>query len=329
MNDNIYMVSICIPIYGVEKYIERCAISLFEQTYQNIEYIFVDDCTPDKSVEILESVIEKYPNRKPYVRIIKHKKNRGLGSARNTAVDAVKGEFLMHVDSDDWIDNDCVRLCVEKQKENDADIVNFDAIKHCKNYNTSLRHVEIESAKNLTLAILERETLFTIWGRLIRSSLYKNNHISVKDGINMGEDYQIIPKLTYLSKKIDFVHDLLYHYNCQNQSSYCFTFSEEKEKQILTTMDILTEFFKDKNECFTYALNKGKIKVYSGSRINACRNNNKEYYLWINKKINQLDKKYQTCLSLPLRISLIINNYYALKLYLKIATYIKHKNKKQ
>ena len=116
MNDNIYMVSICIPIYGVEKYIERCAISLFEQTYQNIEYIFVDDCTPDKSVEILKSVIERYPNRKPYVRIIKHKKNRGLGSARNTAVDAAKGEFLMHVDSDDWIDNDCVRLCVEKQK---------------------------------------------------------------------------------------------------------------------------------------------------------------------------------------------------------------------
>ena len=329
MNNTQYLVSICVPVYGVEKYIERCAISLFEQTYQNIEYIFVDDCTPDKSVEILKSVIERYPTRKPYVRIIKHKKNRGLGSTRNTAVDAAKGKFLIHVDSDDWIDNNCVKICVEKQKEKNADIVNFNAIKHCRNYNTSLRHIEIENTKNLTLAILERETLFTIWGRLIRTSLYKENLISVKDGIDMGEDYQIIPELTYMSKKIDFVHDLLYHYNCQNQSSYCFSFSEEKEKQILTTMDILTEFFKDKNECFTYALNKGKIKVYSGLRINACRNNNKEYYLWINKKINQLDKKYQSCLSLPLRISLMIKNFHVLKLYLKIATYIKHKIKKQ
>ena len=94
-------------------------------------------------------------------------------------------------------------------------------------------------------------------------------------------------------------------------------------------MDILTEFFKDKNECFTYALNKGKIKVYCGSRINACRNNNKEYYLLINKKINQFGKKYQTCLSLPLRISLLINNFHVLKFYLKIATYIKHNMEKR
>ena len=57
-------VSLLIPVYGVEKYIEKCAVSLFEQTYEDIEYIFVDDCTPDNSMNVLSGVIERYPKRK-------------------------------------------------------------------------------------------------------------------------------------------------------------------------------------------------------------------------------------------------------------------------
>lgn len=75
-------VSIIIPIYGVELFIERCAISLFEQTLDDIEYIFVDDCTMDKSVQILQGIIAKYPQRKDNVFIIRHERNKGLASAR-------------------------------------------------------------------------------------------------------------------------------------------------------------------------------------------------------------------------------------------------------
>lgn len=106
-----------VPIYGVEKYIERCARSLFEQTYENLEYIFVDDCTPDKSIEILERVMEDYPNRKEQVRIIRHEHNRGLAAARNTALDAATSPFITHVDSDDYLSLDAIRLFVEKQME--------------------------------------------------------------------------------------------------------------------------------------------------------------------------------------------------------------------
>lgn len=328
MNDTQYLVSICVPIYGVEKYIERCAISLFEQTYPNIEYIFVNDCTPDSSIEILKSVIEKYPNRKPCVRIITHNKNRGLGAVRNTAVDAAKGEFLMHVDSDDWIDKDCVRRCVDKQIEMDADIVNFDAVKHDKNYKSPLTHIETKTSFDLTLLTLSRETLFTIWGRMIRLSLYKDNMISVKEGINMGEDYQVIPKIVYHAKKIGYIHEYLYHYNCQNEASYCFKFSEDKERQIWTTLDILTEYFKNKDACFMDALNKGKIKIYCNSRINACRSNNKKYFLEANEKIRLVNSKYYFCLSIPHQISLKIKNFTLLQFFLKVAIYVNYKNKK-
>ena len=119
MNSEPYKVSICVPVYGVEKYIERCARSLFEQTYEDVEYVFVDDCTQDRSVELLQNVIENYPSRKDKVRIIHHKSNIGLGEARNTAVAASTGEFIMHVDSDDYIDKDCVRCCVVQQIKSD------------------------------------------------------------------------------------------------------------------------------------------------------------------------------------------------------------------
>ena len=69
------IVSILVPIYGVERYIEKCVRSLMEQSYEHIEYIFVDDCTPDRSIEILQRVVNEYPQRKDYVRIYKNKKN--------------------------------------------------------------------------------------------------------------------------------------------------------------------------------------------------------------------------------------------------------------
>ena len=105
-------VSVVIPVYGVEKYIERCARSLFEQTMQEgIEYIFVDDCSPDRSIEILEKVLKEYPHREPQVKIIQHSKNQGIFYTRNTGVENATGEYIIHCDSDDWVEPD---ICMEK-----------------------------------------------------------------------------------------------------------------------------------------------------------------------------------------------------------------------
>ena len=86
-----YQISIIIPIYKTEKYIERCAISLFEQTLKSIEYIFVNDCTPDNSIQILKNVLKRYPNRISDTKIINHEFNRGLAAARNTGRSIAQG----------------------------------------------------------------------------------------------------------------------------------------------------------------------------------------------------------------------------------------------
>ena len=76
-----YKVSILVPVYGVEKYIDRCARSIFEQTHHDLDIVFVEDCTPDKSIDILKRVIEEYPDRKAQTRIIRHAHNRGFSSS--------------------------------------------------------------------------------------------------------------------------------------------------------------------------------------------------------------------------------------------------------
>ena len=97
-------VSVIVPIFGVEKYIERCARSLFEQTLNDMEIIFVDDCTKDNSIRVLKTTIEDYPARINQIKILHHEVNKGLSHARETGVKAATGDYIAHCDSDDWVD---------------------------------------------------------------------------------------------------------------------------------------------------------------------------------------------------------------------------------
>lgn len=324
MSDTQYLVSICVPIYGVEKYIERCAISLFEQTYPNIEYIFVNDSTPDKSIEILESVIEKYPNRKPYVRIITHEKNRGLGAARNTAVDAAKGEFLMHVDSDDWIDKNCIRSCVEKQTKTGADIVSTDILR-VKINKTIINHIpEFSSTKDFIVAIIKHIIPNNIWGRLIRTSLYRNNNIVVEGSVNMSEDLNVMPRLTYFAKKITTVPIPMYFYECRNQNSYTSNFSESNYIQIMTSYDVLLNFFNDKDIDYIKAIKLRQYISLVDNLINSVKGKgSKDFYNKIRREIDKKPLLLKKSLSLPYKIAVSLRNYYLFRTYIHAVCIIK------
>ena len=97
------LVSIITPIYKSQDYIEACARSLFEQTYRDIEYIFVDDAGGDNSIPILEKIIKDYPQRHDQVKIIHHDNNRGSAMARESGMMAAHGDYIIHVDSDDTV----------------------------------------------------------------------------------------------------------------------------------------------------------------------------------------------------------------------------------
>ncbi len=103
MVETLPKVSIMVPFYQVERYIERCARSILHQSYHNIEYIFIDDCSTDSSMSCLRKTLDEFPERAGQVRIISNLSNRGLAYCRNLGIQECTGSFVLWVDADDWI----------------------------------------------------------------------------------------------------------------------------------------------------------------------------------------------------------------------------------
>ena len=239
------LVSICVPIYNVEEYIERCARSLFEQTYENIEYVFVDDCSPDNSIAILQQTAKQYPHRMTQVRFVRHKTNSGLGQARNTGVREATGDFILHVDSDDYIDVNVVERLVAKQKKTDADIVMYPKkILYKSGIQIEKTH-GYSSPRELLENFLIGKTTGNVCGSLIRTLIYHENGIQVEGGVNQSEDFQVITRLMYFAKVLAFVDDSFYYYDKSNEESYSYIFKRANEDQILTSYSVLFAFFRD------------------------------------------------------------------------------------
>lgn len=111
------LVSIIVPVYNVEKYVERCLQTLMQQTYENIEIIIVDDGSPDRS----GAICDEYALKDPRIHVI-HQMNQGISGARNTGLEAAKGEFLAFVDSDDWVSPEMVEVLLNLMKQYEANI---------------------------------------------------------------------------------------------------------------------------------------------------------------------------------------------------------------
>lgn len=319
-------VSILVPVYGVEKYIERCAVSLLEQTYGDIEYIFVDDCSPDGSIGILRSVVARHPERSPMVRIIRHERNRGLSAARITAIEVATGEFLMHVDSDDWVERNAVELCVEKQRETGADFVYFDGIMHHAKYSLKMCRPDFMSARDMALAIVKRDISVNIWGALIRTSLQQKHKIYPEEGVNMGEDYQQTPRVVYYATAVSHLPRELYHYEFANADSYCNSgFSESKYQQSLRSFQIIYDFCRDKGDDFCEAADIAMLKRAGGNLIDMVKHDiQRKHYKENLDIVRRSDRRLWRYCSPDVRIAMYVQNMYVVAAYVKMLRPLKH-----
>ena len=121
-NNNSPLVSIGIPVYNVELYIEKCLISVFNQTYQNLEIIIVDDCGDDNTMRVVADLKKKH-TKGDHIKIIKHHINKGIGEARNTAIDNATGKYIYFLDADDFIEPETILLMVNEAETNQTDAV--------------------------------------------------------------------------------------------------------------------------------------------------------------------------------------------------------------
>ena len=259
-------VSLLVPVYGVEKYIRQCSRTLFGQTYDDIEYVFVDDCSPDNSVAVIRQVLAKYPHREQQVRIIRHDRNRGLGAARKTALEAATGDFVLNVDSDDYLALDAVGKLVSCQQLTDADIVSGNYSSHFED-DTIVFHREQHLSKgtSLKLMLIQHTLLPHIWARLIRKTVYTEHGIESVEGINMAEDMALTPRLIHAANKMAYVDDSIYYYRDDSSAS---TFANHlSTKHVLSYVkanETLWQYFSanDKKREFLFALETGMLNVY-------------------------------------------------------------------
>lgn len=209
-NNSMPKVSVIIPVYSVEKYIERCARSLFEQTLTDIEYIFVDDCSPDNSINILESVLEVYPNRRSQVKIIRHLENKGLPTARKTGINNSTGDYIIHCDSDDWVETDMYRLMYDEAKRLDADIVMCGyKVTDGQTVFSECYHQQIDKTK-LISSLLTLHEAWSVWNKMCKRTLYDND--IVYPSLAMGEDMVLTTQLVLKAQRIGVIDKALYNY---------------------------------------------------------------------------------------------------------------------
>ena len=249
-----YKVSLLVPVFGVERYMERCARSLFEQTYPNLEYVFVNDCTKDGSVEVLKKVLEAYPEKRDAVKIVDHERNRGLAAARNTALDHATGAFVCLVDSDDWLELDALELLVNKQLERDADIVSGKRMIHYPDKDDLLEEQKSQSREEMTLLMMQHSWDHFITGRLVRRSLFMNNGLRWNEGADVAEDRFMMTLLAYHAQSFDSLDNLVYHYERRNEHALTKTsdrhrFFENNDQELLNLRS-LKHFFNGKEDVF-------------------------------------------------------------------------------
>ena len=214
-------ISIIIPVYNVERYIDRCIISVLDQTYQNLEIILVDDCGNDQSMYKAESAINNHINKSKVI-IIKHDQNRGLSAARNTGINTASGDYIYFLDSDDALYPNSIEKLATLVKNNesiDCVIANFDIINDLQQRfkSQSIKTQLLETNKKVLTAYANGDWPVMAWNKLIKLSFLIKNKLFFEEGI-LHEDILWSFTLANLANKIEVIDDKTYQYYLHEDS---------------------------------------------------------------------------------------------------------------
>ncbi|HFK5575386.1 TPA: glycosyltransferase family 2 protein, partial [Elizabethkingia anophelis] len=277
------IISVIIPVYNAEKTLYKSIDSLINQSYPHLELIFINDCSQDNTLNILYQYEKKIVDNSKglVIKIISHEENKGVAAARNTGLQNATGELIYYVDADDFIDEGAIELLVEKQQENDADIVgcswylSFNQNKRRMNqppFNDSLEAIQ---------QMLNGKMRWNLWLFMVKRSLYEDYNIRFIPGMNMGEDLMVIMKLFVHANKVAFVNDALYHYGQSNEDSLTKTYSEKHRREVTVNLYEVEKYLHKSS--FFKSIGDGISFLKLNIKIPLLISDNKENYeCWIN-----------------------------------------------
>lgn len=238
--------SLIIPVYGVAMFAERCARSLMSQTLRDgMEFIFVDDCTPDDSIAIIERVVAEFPERKDQVTILHHKENKGLPAARNTGLAAAKGKYIYHFDGDDFAEPELLEQMLRTAEENDADYVWSDWILTYEHSDRMMSQPAFSTPQEALRGILTGRMKYNVWNKIAKRDLYTDNNICFPAGYGMGEDMTMI-RLLACAGSVAHCSYAGYHYVRTNSGAMTSNMSDKSYADIRHNVYLTISFLKNK-----------------------------------------------------------------------------------
>ena len=326
MGQDNYKVTIAVPVYGVEAYVGKCAESLFEQTYSNLEFLFINDCTPDRSIEVIERVLDRFPDRKKQVRIINQGKNKGCPAARNLAVQLATGDFLFHVDADDYIEKDAVASLVSEQSLDDADLVVANYVIESAGSTSVVKYCDTSKPKEeIVKDCLDDKSSQSVWGILIRRQLYIDHNIKADESFHVGEDWQVSPLLLYYANRIAYVDKVIYHYQLSRPNSITMTSQatvSNKKNQLVCfvkTMNCLLDSFKDKGETYLDVIYRKKAILVQDAMVYSCKDRDKKTFRYLRDELDSIDDRYLAAFGRPDPVvGMLKKNYYTLSIFIML-----------
>ena len=258
-------VSVLVPVYNVENYIERCIRSIFNQTYDDLEIIIVDDCSPDNSILIAKRILDEFPKRQEHTKIVHHEHNKGLAATRNTGLDYATGDYVMFVDSDDWLETNTIEECMNIVQHYKSDIIVFNSIHVFNNFKKVSPFYSYSTKEEYIYNIISRKCPVNVWGKLYKRKIFDNSNSRFIPGLNNGEDYVTLPRIVYFADSVHFLNKNFYYYNKVNESSFGLNYKIEYAYQVIRAVDILNDFFYNLDDGkYNKAIDVAKLMIKSG-----------------------------------------------------------------
>ena len=234
-------VSVIVPVYNAERYLSHCIDSILAQTFTDFELLLIDDGSKDNSGKICD----EYAAKDSRVRVL-YKDNGGVSTARNLGLENASGDWVIFIDSDDWISESMIHDMYEKAESEKADLVYCD-LKILFNDHIEVLHIaKYDSNKVNMLNNFIKSTFGTVVGMLAKRSLYESNDVRFPKGVKFCEDFYVAVRLMLYSKKICYIPTTYYCYNRQNEASASYSFSQEHSDSVQWVfMDTIDLFLKE------------------------------------------------------------------------------------
>lgn len=261
-------VSVVVPVYKAEAYIERCARSLMEQTLDEAEFIFVDDCSPDRSIEVLERVLANFPRRREQVKIIRHTENHGVSLSRQDGLDAATGDYVIHADPDDWVESEMLERLYSVAKAEDADMVICDFYQ--VNAKTGRRRLFAQRPESLDAETVQRQLFQNLHGsccnKLIRLSAIRRANVRFPQEYSFCEDLTFNTELLNQPLRINYLPEAFYNYVWSaTGSSLASAYSERRIREDQRMYERIISLLTDRPK--TAEIARGRMGITVAARM--------------------------------------------------------------